>query len=1039
MRLHRLTMTAFGPFAGTVDIDFDAVSSAGLFLIRGATGAGKTSILDAVCFALYAAVPGARPGGRSLRSDHAPRDVVPTVTVEFTAAGRRFRVERSPEFLRPKKRGDGETKSPARVVLHERLGGTWVGRDTRHDDVAAVLTEVLGMGLEQFSKVVLLPQGEFAAFLRATPEARRELLERLFDVSSFAGVEEWLAGERRRTSEVVERCRAEVSTDLARLADAVADTPAELLETTPDWRELDPHEVPERLAQLRRGLEELAVTTLATLDRATGEAAAAAARRRSAEQALVLQATAARAATELAALDEGRALHERARATLAVASRAATVSGDLKAVERAAGEVVRATARATDTGAALSGFGLADRSADSVAQWSERLHAGEAGVAEAARLARAAADKAERWQALRRQVAAAEAQALELAAALEHADVACAAAERDLARTKEAAASLDGLRAGAESATSLLALREAHDRGEAEREVLTGRIAAARTHEQDLRQDLLDLREARLTGMAGELAEALSVGSPCPVCGSCAHPVPATRATVVTTDDLSAADDRWTTARGALDVLERELVAADTAAASREALLDGDQRGVDELRQVAGEARTAVAAALATAARLGSAAEALERARAERGRVASRADLLRESLLTTSATADELERGVGTDADAARDLLEEHERLCPCADPARVAGTVHRDASAAHDTPGDRGLGLALVLDQVQARHRAVSAAADRHVTALRELTLAEQSHAAAVEALASSLADQGFDTADEARRGLVEEREVRRLEAACREYDRARTAAETVLSDPEVVAAAESPQPDLEALREAESSTHTLLRRAQDAETLARRTLAAVARLHPRLVSQCEAIGPAAAHHALVRDLADTFTGTGGNNALRMRLSSFVLAARLERVADLANERLALMGEGRYRLQHSDGLAARGARSGLGLRVLDLWTGQSRDTATLSGGEAFMASLALALGLADAVREESGGFDLQTLFVDEGFGTLDDESLEQVMAVLDSLREGGRAVGVVSHVAELRSRIPCQVTVDKTESGSTVRVAGGPATEPAA
>jgi exonuclease SbcC len=187
------------------------------------------------------------------------------------------------------------------------------------------------------------------------------------------------------------------------------------------------------------------------------------------------------------------------------------------------------------------------------------------------------------------------------------------------------------------------------------------------------------------------------------------------------------------------------------------------------------------------------------------------------------------------------------------------------------------------------------------------------------------------------------------------------------------------------------------------------------------------------------VRDLADTFAGTGGNNALRMRLSSFVLAARLERVADLANERLALMGEGRYRLQHSDGLAARGARSGLGLRVLDLWTGQTRDTATLSGGEAFMASLALALGLADAVREESGGFDLQTLFVDEGFGTLDDESLEQVMAVLDALREGGRAVGVVSHVAELRSRIPCQITVDKTESGSTVHVAGGGTAEPAA
>ena len=160
------------------------------------------------------------------------------------------------------------------------------------------------------------------------------------------------------------------------------------------------------------------------------------------------------------------------------------------------------------------------------------------------------------------------------------------------------------------------------------------------------------------------------------------------------------------------------------------------------------------------------------------------------------------------------------------------------------------------------------------------------------------------------------------------------------------------------------------------------------------------------------MRELADTTSGIGPDNTLRMRLTAYVLAARLETVATLANERLAVMGGGRYLLEHSDERAARGARSGLGLRVLDQWTGRVRDTATLSGGESFMASLALALGLADAVREEAGGLDLGTLFIDEGFGSLDDDSLEQVLTVLDGLREGGRAVGVVSHVADLRTRI---------------------------
>jgi exonuclease SbcC len=329
--------------------------------------------------------------------------------------------------------------------------------------------------------------------------------------------------------------------------------------------------------------------------------------------------------------------------------------------------------------------------------------------------------------------------------------------------------------------------------------------------------------------------------------------------------------------------------------------------------------------------------------------------------------------------------------------------------------------------------------AAGRHLESLRGLAAADDARRQCAESATEALSEQGFTSADEARACALSAPEAARLEQLCRDYERARTQAETVLADPAVQAAVAVETPDVGGLREAAQAAQRELLQAKDAETLARRTLAAVVRLQDELVRRCRELGPLAARHAMIRDLADTFSGTGGNNALRMRLSAFVLAARLELVAELANERLAVMGDGRYRLQHSDDLAARGARSGLGLRVQDLWTGQTRDTATLSGGEAFMASLALALGLADAVRQESGGFDLQTLFVDEGFGTLDDESLEQVMVVLDGLREGGRAVGVVSHVAELRTRIPCQITVDKSENGSSVRVSSTAAGESAA
>ena len=224
MRLHRLAITAFGPFAGHEAIDLDALASCGLFLIHGPTGAGKTSILDAICFALYAAVPGARTGARaSLRSDHAAQGVVPEVTLEFTAAGRRLRICRSPEFSRPKKRGTGQTTVPAKVVLWEMQGAAWIDRGTRNDEVAMILADTLGMGLEQFIKVVLLPQGDFAAFLRASPEERRSVLEKLFDTQRFTDVETWMALRRRQTASAAGAASDTLDTNLLRVDDVMID------------------------------------------------------------------------------------------------------------------------------------------------------------------------------------------------------------------------------------------------------------------------------------------------------------------------------------------------------------------------------------------------------------------------------------------------------------------------------------------------------------------------------------------------------------------------------------------------------------------------------------------------------------------------------------------------------------------------------------------------------------------------------------------------------------------------------------------------
>jgi exonuclease SbcC len=246
-------------------------------------------------------------------------------------------------------------------------------------------------------------------------------------------------------------------------------------------------------------------------------------------------------------------------------------------------------------------------------------------------------------------------------------------------------------------------------------------------------------------------------------------------------------------------------------------------------------------------------------------------------------------------------------------------------------------------------------------------------------------------------------------------------------LRDPTVAAAAQEDPADPHAADTALTEATERLTTANTAESTTRTCCEALTAHIADLTAHTTRLGPLTEEHARARHLADLAAGTSTDNQLRMHLEAYVLAARLEDVAQAANTRLKRMSSSRYLLSHTDARTGRG-RSGLGLEVLDQWTGQTRDTKTLSGGESFFASLALALGLADVVAHEAGGGQLDTLFIDEGFGSLDEDTLDEVLHVLDELRSHNRAVGVVSHVADLRRRIPTQMHVRKNENGSTIR-----------
>lgn len=354
MRLHRLDITAFGPFGATQEIDFDALSAAGLFLLHGPTGAGKTSVLDAVCYALYGAVPGARQSpGTSLRSDHAPADLPTEVRLELTVGGRRLEITRRPAQPRPKKRGGGHTTEKAQSLLRTyEPGEGWQAQSRSHQEIGEEITQLIGMSREQFCQVVLLPQGDFARFLRADAEARGKLLGRLFDTRRFAAVEERLADLRRMAESQVRAGDEQILSLAQRIAQAAGPAGAEY-----PMPQLQPGEpgladaVLEWAATARSGARE-------RTDIAAGALAAAEARHAAARSALdaerelaALQQRYAETRRRAAASEAGRAGHEEDQEQLRRARRADRVAPALDLRDEADRAYRRASAARDHSGA----------------------------------------------------------------------------------------------------------------------------------------------------------------------------------------------------------------------------------------------------------------------------------------------------------------------------------------------------------------------------------------------------------------------------------------------------------------------------------------------------------------------------------------------------------------------------------------------------------------------------------------------------------------------------------------------------------------
>ncbi|MQS15108.1 SMC family ATPase [Streptomyces kaniharaensis] len=1012
MRLHRLTVTAFGPFAGSETVDFDALAAGGLFLLRGATGAGKSSVLDAVCFALYGDVPGSRRANR-LRSDHADPHQLTEVRLELTLGGRRLQITRLPEQRRPKKVGSGTTVERPQTLLREWAADAgdgapgWRGVSKSHQEAGEEIHRLIGMNREQFCQVVLLPQGDFARFLKADSEERGKLLRRLFDTERFQHVEAWLAEQRRVQEAAVQAGRRRLR-DLASKAEQAAGPGAEPAgQWVPDEDESADLTagVLGWAAILRAGAAEQQAVADAALAGAEAAHLAAQRDREAAEELAGRQHRHRQARQQADRLAEVEPVVERDRQRLAAAQAAVGVESPLRLREGAAEAHRRAQdaerrhrealARTGGEGQALATAGAAE-----LAEAELRLRA------EVVRLETARADERRCAELAREQRTTADDR--------RHAEELAEEAEDWLAEFEDQLNRLQKEQAGAQAAsakveqldgrrTELTArLGAARERDGLRAEIAAGepRVHALRTAALDAREHSQDLRERRLAGMAAELAEQLRAGEACRVCGSPEHPAPAEAGPG---GRVSAADeDRARAAQSSAEQAAANAEQALTALRVREATAAG-AAGPD-----GADARTdALSGALAALERehreARQAAEALGRVEQEIGRLsddrARRLDERREARERAAVLTDRLQ---ALDAEQ-RELT------------ARVAAARGEAASVA-----ERAADLTRLIDGVAA----VAGAARVCQEAAARLSEAE-------DELGKAAAAAGFPDAEDALAVLLPREQREQLEDRLDRHRAELAAVRHELALPELAEAAARPAADLPAAQAALDAATARLRRAHAAQAAARERLESLTAIGRQLADLTAELAPALVRYGRINRLATLAAGTSTENRLRMRLESYVLAARLEQVAAAASDRLVRMSGGRYTLVHSDDRGTGNKRSGLALRVVDAWTGTERDTATLSGGESFFASLALALGLADVVTDEAGGMPLDTLFIDEGFGTLDEHSLEEVMDVLDGLRERDRAVGIVSHVADLRSRIPAQLLVRKGRHGSTLALAG--------
>ena len=1087
MILHNLEFEAFMAYPKRQEINFDTLNNAGVFLLNGPTGAGKTTILDAICYALYGETSSDRESAKLHSTYAAHSGTKPRVLLDVTLHGKRLRIDRTPAYNKPITRGarKGQMREEsAKATLAELAPGAdpadekaWIPISSSVAEVNRTIAERTHLTKEQFLKVVLLPQGQFAQFLKSKPKERKELLKKMFPVEHYEQLFAALTEEAKTAQQEVaqdentqrgylERARAEMLA-LQSLLDAVDSDAEEAAEAG--------EETSENLTTENVTAENVTAETLdAWVAGGVERARKTSVREKQEQQRLTNEADRnTRLLAERAQLqadwreyeqlcerrtrlteraDEHKAHREelaQARAAAPLHAQYTQVHTESQALAARQQDQAACASALDDTGRALLAALRDEETPEDVTFPEETTFAAlpELEPAEQETQLEALLDTLRALQKKDAQLTdeeAAVAALLKQANALEQDKARAEKTLNDLtAQAEQLAEELAGYSTADEERTLAAHLvteaQQKHDAAQQMQQKLdaaSAAVAAAQkqskrtaTAEQKAQEkwqasaqqalaateEFKNLQVLRLAQASSLLARELKDGEPCAVCGSVEHPAPA-----------RIAEGEQLVERADLDAAKEREDKAHKQARTHELAKDRATKAHQEASEALAAARTQYETLVAqgecdveqTAAQLQQAQTRLAQAQS---RVTARDGVLVK-----------VER-VRAEQQKAQEALRTIESA------AVEAQTRHRDAAArceaaaAELAPARAAVGFAQRVEAVEGYR----VAHQRLARAVLLLGQARERHALAAAQAERLLAESSFESAELVQAAVRTPERVDALEQAVAAYEleHARLlegfGREAIVAVAARAAAGEQAPDDLQGVREQveqlRAAAHRLTLREGERESMLRS-------LHV-LRGEYAAFRAKTAQRydraQMLANLAAAARGdTLGGYEHQVDLVSYVLGAEFERILHSASLHLDRMSEGRYGMVFSDH-RAKGSRSGggLNLEITDTWTGEPREASSLSGGESFLASLSLALGLAEVVQANNGGIELDTLFIDEGFGTLDAETLDMVMGTIESLRDSGRTIGLISHVEEMKNRIPAQIVVEKGQNGSSVRV----------